>query len=61
MIVDIRHWGSADQLDIPSWKFGIEIPKFKTSVYIWEVFDEKLFFLMAIKYGIEFEEIKCSM
>jgi hypothetical protein len=35
MIVDIQRWGSAELLDIPSWEFGIEIPKFKTSVYVW--------------------------
>ncbi len=57
MIVDIRKWGSAELLDIPSWEFGLVVPKFKTSVYVWEVFDKKLFFLMVIKYGIQFEEV----
>jgi len=56
MIVDIRNWGSAELLDIPSWEFGLVVPKFKTSVYIWEVFDKQLFFLMVVKYGIEFKK-----
>jgi hypothetical protein len=57
MIVDIRKWGSAELLDIPSWEFGLVVPKFKTSVYVWEVIDKQLFFLMVIKYGIQFEEV----
>jgi len=40
------------KLDITETKFGR---------IVYEVIDERLFFLAIIKYGIEFTEVKCSM
>lgn len=61
MIVDIRHWGSADTFTNPTLYVGLFVPKVSKSVFEYEVVNKQLFFLSVIKYGIEFEEVKCSM
>ena len=57
MFVTITYldWGSFD--DIGVWKAGLEVRTQR--MFLYEVIDKHLFFLAVIKYGIEFEEIKC--
>jgi len=59
-IIKIKSWGDyllhGDELFI---RMGIET--FLTSNHMCYVYDEKLFMLATIKYGIEFEEIKTHL
>lgn len=57
MRVEILNWGSADTFTNPTLYVGLFVPKFRKSLYEYEVINKHLFFLSVIKYGIEFRVV----
>lgn len=59
-IVKIKSWGDY-LLHGEDIHIHMGIKTFLTSNHMCYVYDEKLFMLAVVKYGIQFEEIKCSV